>query len=1120
MISLKSQKRNLLLSSAAAGMIASMMYAPMANAVVPNDSITPDEAVDTEGGVNGVGQFYRSDGFVCTGTLINPRTVLFAAHCVNDRAESDYGTALGAAFAFDVNAIPGLVNWINNGFASNPDLNVFNVSQIFWNSDSTAEPARRGFLEADIALASLDTPAGDIPTWALLFSALPTPDALTTGTGTGYHVNITGYGRSGSGTNGDFQGVDFRRRAAENYIGALTSLSERDQYIFGSPPSGIDQNVYFTDFDDPNRNTFLEFNPNLDNALPREGSTAGGDSGWPLILDAANNAIVDRDVVIGVLSGGSRFFNGQPSSSYGGQSFYQPLYAYYEYIAANNPYRYVSAQSGDGNWEDASHWVTDLDPAYFVFDQSGALVNGFPDEPQQGVNATDGDFGTTCFQFPSATPGSNDCIDHSTNQVFTSSDLNNNAQPGNESARGRLNDDELAILGLTTADLTGSVETSGIAHVETLSGVVANNANDPAAIDVVVPVLPAPTIDNGLAGATGFVPNNVNANAATGTNGRYFDVTLSADGTTTLGSDVTIDRLTINGANTGLNIASGGSLTSLIDVEQVNGMVNIDGQLSSMGDYFMLSGMLSGSGTLKTPFLTNVMGGIAPGGMGDVGTLTIDGSAVLASASGLLIDLGANGINDVLAITGDSSLGGNVFFNASADVRAGNSYTFLTTAGSQTGQFDGQQISAILKPVLSYSANAVTATIEAGSYAGVFSGGSDVQRAYGKLLDNGRGSAALAAAFAALDLSTEDRIGAILNSWTPAMETTNRSLAKTTTEGISRFHKDRMADMGSNKWGGTVTVMGSPIQMASNADYMSQMSDMNHLMAANGGEAKTTSSLPSDYSAYLSGSFVDGEGQAMPTGTPLADEDFDGWSITGGLERYVSEKVSVGGSLTYSSLEANGSFGQVAESDYIAGTVYGQYRTSDAFVYDAQLSVGSFGSKTSRIVAGFPGAVTLKSDDDSLAFMGDFQISKQYDLSSVTLSPHAGLRKTVIDFDDVEETGGVPALLIQRNKYESAQGRFGLDLSTKPASQFQLRLSGDIVQEFDKQTDSFNAQFAGVPGAGAAFLLSGTDTTWGEIGAGISFDLGQMSINASADTTVERSDVNAQTYRAGVTYKF
>lgn len=69
-----------LLSGAAPLALSLAALSSPASAIVPNDNTTPAEAVDTDDEFSGVGMFYRADGFVCTGTLINPRTVLFAAH--------------------------------------------------------------------------------------------------------------------------------------------------------------------------------------------------------------------------------------------------------------------------------------------------------------------------------------------------------------------------------------------------------------------------------------------------------------------------------------------------------------------------------------------------------------------------------------------------------------------------------------------------------------------------------------------------------------------------------------------------------------------------------------------------------------------------------------------------------------------------------------------------------------------------------------------------------------------------------------------------------------------------------------------------------------------------------
>ena len=708
----------------------------------PNTPVTAQDPTN----ITGVGQMVADigGGFIglCTGTLINPRTVIFAAHCVNENAATDYGSPSGGipiGFGFQQDNLPATRDW----FLPGPGQYMTNIANAFYNSNYVAyhpgslEPESAGFLYSDVAVASLDTPASNIPTWALLFSALPDPGEIGA-EGTGYHVTIDGYGRNGTGSTGASASVDFRRRIAENIVGSLASLDDFELFLFyglrtsDGYTEGLPQNLYWIDFDDPKRGTPdaspFDFNAWRDNALPNEGITSSGDSGGPLILDQT----FDSPVVIGVLSGGySRFFNGQPTNGYGTASFYQPLYLYWDWIAANNPYHYVTAKAGDGDWSDPDHWLTMLDPNYKIIDANGNLVNGVPTAPGAG-NTDQPGFGQVCYQ----AGGLSDCYDVSTgDEIFDvrpigTSDLSNDRDVVSATA-----------LGDGTGSTSGSTTTTAAADEE--------------------PTLPAATLANGLPGASGFVPDDYDGDRTIGEAPRYFDVTLSAAGTTTLSDRVTVDRLTMSGMGAALDIKAGGSLTSLIDINQLSGMIRVDGTLKTFGDYFLMSGGLQGSGVISTPYFTNVAGVIAPGGVGGIGSLRFYGDVILSSASTLLIDLGANGVSDrinvsattfeeegdgiMTAAVGDptngiASLGGQVAFGATAGtkLRAGSSYTFLIAEGGITGSFDSTSptaISAILKPVLSYTANSVKVTIKAGFYRNVIDSTSPVQVAYATLLD-------------------------------------------------------------------------------------------------------------------------------------------------------------------------------------------------------------------------------------------------------------------------------------------------------------------------------------------------------------------------------------------------
>lgn len=390
--------------------------------VVPNDGLDPNQLPPTgilDSGVIGIGQMITDvpppGGGVglCTGTLINPRVVLFNAHCVNNRPGSAYGSDQGGvalSFGFNADNLPAAINWISNNWATNTDLNIYNANQVWWDPRSRAPTSCTAptscFLEADIALATLDTPAFGVPTWALLFSPLTEPT----------HGVVVGYGATGSGTNGANLGIDFRRRAAENMIDALISFDDIDEVLFGAPPGTVinPQTLYMADFDDPLRLDVHDFDVFDGEALPGESITAGGDSGGPLIADQA----FDIPVVVGSLSGGLRFFGAaQPFSSYGTTSFYQPLYLFWDAIVQNNSYVYANSLPGlSNNWMDPTHWVQAMDPNYMVI-RDGDLANDLPDTSAGGVTGDTTHFGDICFL--------DDCVD-----VRQESDAESSNGPG------------------------------------------------------------------------------------------------------------------------------------------------------------------------------------------------------------------------------------------------------------------------------------------------------------------------------------------------------------------------------------------------------------------------------------------------------------------------------------------------------------------------------------------------------------------------------------------------------------------------------------------------------------------------------------------------------------------
>ena len=1106
--------------------------APVPEILIANPG-TPTTARDPVN-ITGVGQMVVDAGGgsvgLCTGTLINPRTVIFAAHCVNSATAGNYGSNSGGqaiGFGFETNTRANaagqtdeLVTWLfGNGATPKYKTNVaqafYNATYVNYNPLST-EPNAASFLYGDVALASLDTPAANVPTWAVLFSQLPA--VPITAAGTGYHVTIDGYGRNGTGIAGS-GGIDFRRRIAENTLGALASLGDFEQFLFG--PGGTSdatnpQNLYWIDFDDPRRGTAaaspFDFNAWRDNALPNEGITSSGDSGGPLILDRA----FAKSVVLGVLSGGyTRFFGAQPANGYGTAAFYQPLYLYWDWIAANNPYHYVGSIAGNGDWTDAAHWVTNLDPNYQII-VNGQLINGIPTAPGAG-NTNQPGFGQACFQ----TTTLSDCFD-----VASGTEVVNGNPIGTVA-----NDAGRAQLGVVTEQVAEATLAPAASAGRPTGGTL-----EAQATALAVPVLPTATLANGLPGATNFVPNNFDGDRVARINPRYFDVTLGAAGTTTLGSTVVIDRFTLAHAGAALQIGTAGSLTSLISVTQMTGTMSVNGALTTPGDYMMLAGGLNGTGTITTPFFTSLAGVISPGSVGTtgtVGTLTFKGNTIFASGTTLLIDLGAVGTNDKVVVqtgaagSGIANVGGAVLFNVISGTmpRAGDIYTFLTAQNAVTGTFNSSAaISAILRPTLIYSPTAVAVQITAVPYASVVNPNSAVQVSYAQLMDGSRGSSAngaLSALYGPLDLQSQGTIQAFFESAAPRTETLRTALGIAGSSASDRFFRQRLHGIGPGEATGHLALIGQPLNLANRGGQLRAASPFEAGLGFAENE-RAGGTLPDDMSAYLAGGYLNGSSLPMPAAASAGRDKFDGWFVAGGVEKAVAEHATLGVGVSYSDLSGDtGGVLQNVGSRLINFNFYGSVGNGKGLVVDARLGLGHRTSVSTRTVSLLTTPYTLTAKDHGVVISGELGLGVEMAAGrSFSITPRASLRYGEVGFDNVVETGGPMALTIDRSSVEALEGRLGLTFNGKPGSRIRPYMEANYVHDFLDQPTGFSARFTGGT-AYAPFALAPSDNDWGEVSGGIAINFGpRAEIALEADTTVLRDDFQNQSYRAKISLRF
>lgn len=1130
--------------AAAVAMLTAGLSSP-AHAIITPDTTTPAAVIDSGNTQPFVaGLVIRNEagtgGSTCSGMLINPRTVIFAAHCVDGRAPAAYDAPTGAGNAAQVGytlnptfGIPNAITWLSN--IGNTSMN--NSVMVWYDPRSRNGPARPAgdgtFLPADVAIAAFAAPNEALGRDAingtmLLFSPVTTQPNIT-------HA---GFGQSGTEP-GTVRASDFQRRTGTNNLGFLGNQRDINLGFYGttiadllSPGTLTFQDLYWTDFDDPSRATRPFFNgpgftalnaSTLDadifpgNATANEVNTGGGDSGSPLLTTAFG-----RQASLGVLSQGSRFFfeslgnpndnsvrtcqsltvpappNNANFSCLGSASGYNPLFLFWDQIVVNNPYKYVQAAAGDGEWTNPARWTQELDPLYAVLSGT-TLVNGLPTTPALGVSSAAANVGTVranpsppaACAFTGTCPptgGTGDPIE------------GESPLPGSVALPDAIALPDTVTLSqeLTIAGNPSSTTNPGEVALSGEEGPVGptEQANTTAlwSSGTLIPVntgtLTGP-------GTTNFVPDNTNGTAGLQNSARFFEVNLRNAGTTFItGTTVTIDRLNLRGATAGLNIRAGAGLNTTISSFVDNGTLTVNGNFSASA-LTAFGGKIMGTGTITTlnPLtgFTNTAGRVAPGN--SIGTMTHAGNFTQGAGGTFEVEV-TNGAADLLNVTGTASLAGTIDVKTfGAAPLKGQSFVVLNAAGGRTGTFTTvvDNIAGVLRPSVTFTANTVVVTIIAPTFCEAAPGAPLC--AYLDGLD-GATTPAMQAQIQALQNLDPSQIAGALASINPSRVNGQTTLGFQLADLIKLQLGHRSSELlWQSNGGGASATLRAASQVASagaSADVIASAA-LAAMQSSSSGVADRAG-----WSLFAAGDI----GSADTTNTSGLDEG-DAQAFTAGADYSTGDGVIAGFAVSALDGEVKQDYGLGGKTDAngYAGSVYVGVANSYVSV-DGYLSYSMSDYETNRTVMPAPLTFVNARGETNGSMMQagatvNIPLSNSSKLHGATLSAVGGGYYSKLNIDGYTETGaGGWSAIIPDREVESFKAQAGLEVARPFAFSGGVLTPFVRVQASSELVDdgiAFTGSFVAAPASPFTVAMPELGGYWGTVALGATAQLGANS---------------------------
>jgi outer membrane autotransporter protein len=1014
----------------------------------------------------------------CTGSVINPRTILTAAHCVNFNSSEAYGlpeagAAITMLIATGADTSTRLFNYLGTGSGYNQG-GVARSTDVVIHPSANLDDGALPFPFADVALIAVDQPITDAPILPILLTPLT---ELT-------RVVHVGYGSFGTGLGGppaDATLADsLLRRVGENDLGALASFADFDDVVFSNDApnaltfGSITQPYYWTDFDFPDRDAFgltgCDFNGagpvcgtlgdilSTDwfdgDALPNEAGTGPGDSGSPLIVPD----LYDRPVNIAVLSGGVSFFRDFLNqtlgfdNAYGDISFYNPIYPFFQFISENTSYKYVSAKAGIGNWSDPDRWTQDLDPAFLIDDGTGNLVNGLPEGEEAGIFSV-GDslgsiLGTDIAGFP-------DIV-----SPF-------GPQPGDPNFGGNLPESS-ALLG---------------------------------------------------PGSGGFVPQNTD-----GTPGQsfenpaqYFEVHLNKFGATNVDIDVEIDKLVLDNSLAFFNLPEERTFSTIIGYEQFNGTARIDGQFNA-GLIALMGGLTTGDGTLASEFVFNMGAGVAPGGLLGIGTLTIDGNYIQTSDAALLVNAHAKRrsvANDLLSITGDASLAGDLIISGRGRLRFADEFTVLS-ANAIEGEFD-ETFLITFSPLLFAESRVdggnVVVDVKARRLRDLFSSFRNLE-SLGAVLDTLRFEGRFnefAGLFDVIDSAGINALVPTLQSLTP----------------VSAFGQTTVATNFSQRFTGQIAQRTLALRggsQAINTFSAAGAGQMSNIAQTGGGETGKIGFFGTVSGQYLV------TAEQRNTGTNALEESafLQAGELTLGADLRMSEGLTVGFAMTSIQNSAPRlGIQQRADDTSLSGAVYVAFQSGQAFT-DAYMG---FSRQNFGVERASQGDFSLlydnaRGDAAGRQQFGGMRVGYTFPLApGVVAGPVASVDYVRSDLGGFSEFGaGDFGLTVMDRTFTSVGAKAGMMASLETGLGRKGRLtafgSAAYAQELADAQDAVTAAFTGAQDLPFT-VVNQLDPNWVSVSAGVDLAIGsRFSVGLSGQSDLGRGVLTNNQGRVNFNWRF